>query len=229
MGPQASTKLLEVLFDVCVKEFGVKKDTDFPEVILNSVPVPNFISDKSNIKTVRKVLIKRVKKLENFQPSCFGIACNTAHLLLKDLQQTTKVPFVSIIEEVTKKVAGSGIEKIGLLGTPVTIKSNLYQDALDKQGIEVIIPSKKDCELVEKTIFKVLEGKISSKNSKQLATITNSLKERGAEGVILGCTELPLVFPKRVSIPVFDSIEILASALVRRAYETDNKNAIIDL
>lgn len=229
MGPQASARLLEVLIGLCSKDFGAKSDSDFPEIILNSVPVPNFTSNKDNIKTVRNILIERIKKLENFKPTCFGIACNTAHFMLKDLQQITAVPFVSIIDEVTKKVDESSIETVGLLGTPITIDSGLYQDALGKQKIDVIVPSKKDCKLVETAIFNVLAGKAGRKDGQQLATVAESLKEKGAQGIILGCTELPLIFPKDFSIPIFDSIEILARALLNKFYENRNKNVIIDV
>ena len=223
MGPQASAKLLEVLINMCAKDFGAKSDSDFPEIILNSVPVPNFTLNKNNIKTVRNILMKRVKKLENFKPSCFGIACNTAHVILKDLQQITNVPFVSIIDEVTKKVAESDINRVGLLGTPVTIGSGLYQDALGKQRIEVIIPSKKDRKFVETVIFNVLAGKADRKDEQQLATVAELLKEKDAQGIILGCTELPLIFPKDFPLPIFDSIEILAQALLQKFYESKRR------
>lgn len=224
MGPQASAKLLEILIDMCNKDFGAKDDSDFPEVILNSIPVPNFISNKNNVKIVRGILIERIKNLENFRPSCIGIACNTAHVMFEDLQSSTQVPFVSIIDEVTKKVAQSKIKKIGLIGTPVTIDSNLYQSALGKQKIEVVIPSKKERELVEAVIWNVLAGNAGGKDRQQLVKIAGSLKKKGAQGIILGCTELPLIFPKDFLLPVFDSIEILARGLLQKFFETNLNN-----
>lgn len=223
MGPQASAKLLEVLISMCTKDFGAKNDSDFPEIILNSVAVPNFISNKESVDEVLKILKQSVKNLEKFNPVCLAICCNTAHLLLKDLQSNTDVPFVSIIDEVAKKVAESGIEKVGLLGTPVTIDSGLYQDTLGKQRIEVIIPSKKDRKLVETVIFNVLAGKANKKDELLLATVAGLLKEKGAQGVILGCTELPLIFPKDFPGPVFDSIEILVRALLQKFYGIKRK------
>lgn len=220
MGPQASAKLLEIMINVCNKDFGAKSDSDFPEVILNSVPVPNFISNKKNVTIACNILIKRIKQLENFSPSCFGIVCNTAHVILKDLQSSTKVPFVSIVDEVTRKVAESKIEKVGLLGTPVTIDSALYQDVLRKQKIEAVIPSEKDRKLVEAVIWNVLAGKDNNNDKQQLVKVAKTLRRKGAQGIILGCTELPLVFPKNFCVPVFDSIEILARGLLKKFFET---------
>ena len=229
MGPQASTKLLEVLIGVCSKEFGAKNDEDFPEIILNSVPVPNFISSKENMKEVLTILKKRIKNLEVFNPFCFAIACNTAHLLLKNLQSITSIPFVSIIDEISREVVNSKIKKVGLLGTPVTIKSKLYQDKLSEENIEVISPTKLEVLIVERVIRNVLAGKANQKDEKRSISVVEALRRRGSEGIILGCTELPLIFPKDFSIPIFDSIEILARALLQKVYETEDKNGIIKI
>lgn len=223
MGPQASAKLLEILIDVCTKDFGAKNDSDFPEIILNSVPVPNFIADQKNLKVVLNILKNRVKRLENFNPTCFGIACNTAHVLLKDLQANTKVPFVSIIKEVAEKVAAAQIDKVGLLATPVTINSGLYQNALAKKNINVVIPSKSDQKIVESAIWKVLAGRINKRDKQKLVLVAERLVKKGAQGIILGCTELPLIFPKDSSLLIFDSIDILAKSLLQSFFKSKQK------
>lgn len=215
MGPQASAKLVQVLIDMAARDFGVKNDDEFPEIILNSVQVPNFISDRKNVKIVQNRLIKTIKSMEVFKPSCFAIACNTAHILVKNLQTETSVPFISIIDAVTKAVSSAKITRIGLLGTPVTISSGLYKNALAKQRIKVITPSKKERIIVENVIRNVLAGRASSVDSQRLMFVAESLRKKGAQGIILGCTELPLIFPKDFVIPVFDSIEILARALLK--------------
>lgn len=225
MGPQASAKLLEVLITMCNRDYGAENDSDFPEIILNSVPVPDFISNKRNINTAFniletfKILEERIKNLEKFNPACFGIACNTIHLLLKDLQTKTKVPFVSIIEKVADEVYLSKIEKVGLLATPVTLASGLYQKALAEQNIKVVIPSKNEQEIIEKVIRNILGGNIDSSDRNNLVLVAKSFKRKGVEGIILGCTELPLIFPKNFPVPVFDSIEILARALLKKYFE----------
>ncbi|MFI5265157.1 MAG: aspartate/glutamate racemase family protein [Candidatus Levyibacteriota bacterium] len=219
MGPQASAKLLEVIIAMASTNYGAKNDLDFPEIVLSSVPVPNFISNKKNISRVSCLLKTRIKTLESFNPLCFGIACNTAHILIDELQAETAIPFISIIEEVGKRVARAKIKKVGLLGTPTTIKSGLYQTVLEKYGIKTIIPSAKNRLIVEDVIRSILAGKINDLDRQRVTFIAESLRIQGAEGIILGCTELPLIFPKEFSIPVFDSIEILATALLRKYYK----------
>lgn len=154
---------------------------------------------------------------------CVAIVCNTAHVLLPDLQKVSKVPFISMIEEVVKQVNKDGMKKIGLLGTPSTIKYGLYQDALKKYGISTEIPSQKQIIMLERAIRNVLSGKILEVDAKQLEKIANNLKLKGAEAVILGCTELPLVFPKRYPLPVYNSVKILAMALLRKYYAHTNE------
>lgn len=86
--------------------------------------------------------------------------------------------------------------------------------------IQLIKPSIKEQEILEEVIRKVISGKATKKDKLKLIEIAKSLKEKGAEGIILGCTELPLIFPKRFEIPIFNSLEILARALLKKHFCT---------
>lgn len=224
MGPQASARLVQVMVDMCTNDFGIEVDSKFPELILDSVPVPNFVSNKKNSGQALKVLMRRVEKLEIFDPVCFGISCNTAHILLPKLQRNTAIPFISIIEEVAKEVFKSKLASVGLLASPVTISSRLYHEELEKQGTKVVIPSKNQIEILDAVIRSVLMGEVDIDQVKNLCDIANSLQNRGAQGIILGCTELPLIFPKDFDLPVFDSVEILAKALLHKAVKGGESN-----
>ncbi|MDD2822527.1 MAG: aspartate/glutamate racemase family protein [Candidatus Daviesbacteria bacterium] len=89
----------------------------------------------------------------------------------------------------------------------------------------IIKPSKKEMEILEQIIRNVIAEKVTRQNKLELLMIAKSLKEKGAEGIILGCTELPLIFPKRFNIPVFDSLNILAERLLKCHYEKRKKKA----
>lgn len=164
------------------------------------------------------MLKQRVELVNDSNASCLSIACNTAHVLLPKLKKISKVPFVSMIEETVKKVHKDGRKKVGLLSTPSTIKYSLYQDALNKYGIFVIIPSDEQLKILERVIRNVLKNKIIIKDINDLKRIADGYKKKGAEGIILGCTELPLVFPKDYSLSVYNCVEILAMALLRKYY-----------
>lgn len=223
IGPQASLYMCKLLIEMSVKYFGVKNNEDFPEIILDSIPIPGFIANDFEKKIALKMLKQRVIKLRNLNILNFGIACNTAHILLEDLQAVSKAPVLSMIEEVFRRVENDKINKVGLLASPPTIKYNLYQKSLSNNCIEVLIPTEEEQECFGYIVTNVLEEKTTIRDRRVLLELANSLKRRGAQGIILGCTELPLVFPKRYSLPVYNCVEILAMALLRKYYAHTNE------
>lgn len=139
--------------------------------------------------------------------------------MLPELKKSSEFPFISIIDEVVSKVVVDKIDCIGLLGTPSIIKYNLYQKELIKHNVETVIPAKKEQIILEKIIRNILKGEEKMEDQKNLVKIADALKERGAEGIVLGCTELPLLFPLKYKLPVYNAIEILAKALLRSYYK----------
>lgn len=215
MGPQASARLVDMLIEMSTKAFGAKNGEDFPEIILDSIPVPDFISDSKNLKPALDMLKERVRLLSRMNVSSLAIACNTAHIFLDDLQSISDAPFVSIVDELAKRVRMEGIIRVGLLASPSTIRFGIFEKALNESNIKVIIPTKKEQIILEKIIRNVISGNKLNSDTLQLRFIANSLEKKSAQGIVLGCTELPIIFPKKFSIPVFDTLEILAQALLR--------------
>lgn len=218
MGPEASYYMYNSLINLAVSKFGAKNNDDFPEIILYSIPVPDFISSDKDRKKALEMLKKRVKQVNKLDISCLAIACNTAHVLLPDLRKVSKVPFVSMVEEVAKKIISQKYKTIGIMGTPSTLKYKLYQKPLLEAEVKVIILTETQIKILESVIRNVIAGKILKFDSQKLIKIANSLKKQGAEGIILGCTELPLVFPQKYSLPIFNSTLVLAEALLKKYY-----------
>jgi len=218
MGPEASAQLVNILVEMSAKEFGAKNGDEFPEIILDSIPIPDFISNKKNMPVAFRMLERRIKMMEKMNIKVFAIACNTAHIMLNKLRLVSKKPFVSLVDEVVRQLMNQGFGKVGILATPVTINSRLFQEPLNQANIELITPSKNQFRTLDAIIRKVIAGEISRLDKLRLIGIAKSLKKKGAQGIILGCTELPLVFPKDFIIPTFDSLEILARALLRRHF-----------
>lgn len=218
MGPEASVYMYNLLIEQSIKFYRAKNNEDFPEVILYSIPVPDFISSEKNKKKALRILLNSVNKMNKLDLGSLSIACNTAHLLLPELQRFSKTSFTSMIEEVVKNVIKDKIKKVGLLASPITIKSELYQVALQKENINIILPSDSEIKLLNKIIRNIIAGKTEEYDSRQLVNIANKLIRRGAQGIILGCTELPLVFPKEFNKTVFNSVKILSLALLQKYY-----------
>lgn len=215
MEPQASAQLVELLIEISVRDFGAKNGDDFPEIILDSIPISDFISNPTNVKLALNILRRRIDILKVLNISSFAIACNTAHIMFDELQAKDS-RFVSMIDEVVKRVSEKKLTKVGLLASPSTLRFGLFEHPLDELNIEIILPTKREQETIEMIIRNIISGKKLQSDKEKLTLIANTLKSRGAQGVILGCTELPLIFPKKFSLPIFNCLEILASALLRK-------------
>lgn len=218
MGPSASVYLYELLIKKAAHDFGAKNNDDYPEILLDSIPVPDFISDTTNSNKALKMLQQRIEHFNTVEVGNIGIACNTVHILYDKLQSVSKAPIVSMIEEVANRVHTTEIKNVGILGSFTTITSELYQTALREYEITSLVPTEEEMRTLEKITRNVIAEVRKDKDTKKLLEIADSLRERGAEGIILGCTELPLVFPRKYTLPVFNSVEILAMALLQKYY-----------
>ena len=214
MGPQASARLHTFLIQKTPDYIRIESDTDFPEIVHISAPVPNFIHDKTNLKTTKQILIARTKILETAGCTINGIACNTAHLLLDDLQETTRVPFVSLPHLVAEQIEKLGHQRVGLLATPNTLSSTLYDDALAK-GVVLVRPDQDVALVLDAMIFRQIKGLTTVNDKKSLQDIVERFtKSKNLDVVILGCTELPLIFDDDQNEGVIDTLQLLAEGLL---------------
>lgn len=145
------------------------------------------------------------------------ICTNTMHKVAPQVQACIGVPLLHIAEATADVLEDSGIRKVGLLGTRYTMLQDFYKEHLAARGLEVIIPSPTGVELVDRVIFKELCMGICAETSRQaFLTIIDDLADQGAQGVILGCTEIGLLIDQHdTKIPLFDTTLIHA----RRAVE----------
>ncbi len=216
MGPDASASLYQKMISLARTQFGAETNEAYPDIILHSVPVPDFITEQKNVPPAREMLLRSVAALS---PSCvcFGIACNTAHLLLPDLQKSTSVPFVSMIEAVTQQIKERGYKRVGLLATPTTFHSELYQKSIGSLA-EVCVPTDAQVTQMGVIVNKVLAGDFTQ-TAKELVMIADELTAQGCEAIVLGCTELPLIFPmESYKLPTISSLDCLAQALLSVYY-----------
>lgn len=215
MGPDASGELYKIMIEKARTQFSATRNEDYPDIILHSIPVPDFITNKDNVPPALAMLQHSVKGLSPLC-SCFGIACNTAHLLLPELQSVTNVPFVSMIDAVSEVTKKAGYKKVGLMATPTTFRSRLYQNSL-RESCEVVTPTDDQVAMLGVIVNEVLAGDFSATQAK-LSEIAQTLLHQKIDAVILGCTELPLIFPKEFPVPVISSLDTLAEALLTHFY-----------
>lgn len=135
------------------------------------------------------------------------ICTNTLHKVAPQVQAKLSVPILHIAEATAEVLKENGISKAALLGTKYTMKQDFYKEKLLSAGIEVLIPDDNDVELVNRIIFDELcLGIVSDKSKKELLRIIAQLADDGAQGVVLGCTEIGLIINQEdTALPVFDT------------------------
>jgi len=213
MGPQASIRFMELVINSCTKDFGVKENDEFPRIILSSLPAPDLIANRKMEEKAGNMLEQEAITLENAGADFLVMTCNTMHVLSSRITNSVSIPFISLIDTVVAQIRSDGIKRVGLLGSMTTMTSNLYLEPLRAAGIEVFTPGIDEKNDVVSCIMKVLAGVSGLKERSTLKTIIGNLQNQGAESVILGCTELPLLIDHSdVEIPVFDSLRLLANA-----------------
>lgn len=164
-----------------------------------------------------EIMINICLKLEKAGAEMLVICTNTMHLMAEIMQEKINIPILHIADTVGEKIKNQGLKKVGLLGTKFTMEQDFYKKRiLDKFGIEVIIPSEEERNIVHNVIYnELVQGIISDTSREKYKKIISSLTENGAEGVILGCTEIPLLIKQKDSkIPIFDTMTIHAKAAV---------------
>jgi len=219
MGPYASAYFYKLLLKKGSENYGAKNNDDFPEILIDSVPVPDFISNTDRLNEAKNILLSRVIRMNDYGVTSIGMVCNTGHILYDELSKASKGKFYSMIDLVVEEVSRRGIRKVCVLATPTTIKFDLYGKALSRRGIRVYYPKNGLRELHESVIRNMVAGKKVIDDIKRLETSTDKyIKKHNLEGVILGCTELPLVFPKDKFTNVIDCMEVLADKLLERYY-----------
>ena len=167
-----------------------------------------------------QILAEAAKKLEKGGADFVIICTNTMHKVADDIQAHIHIPILHIADATARRIKDSGIRRIGLLGTRFTMEDAFYKDRLiQKYGLDVIIPDVQGREIVHHVIYdELVIGKIREESRKQYADIIEGLVKDGAEGVILGCTEIGLlVHEKDCRVPRFDTARIHAEAAVEYA------------
>ena len=164
-----------------------------------------------------EILLNACEKLKQSGVEAIALCANTAHLFADQLQAALNLPLIHIGEETAKAVKSAGIKNIGLLGTIFTMEKDFYLRKLEEHGLNVYVPRLKETrDYVQFTLKEELGRNLVLEETKQqYIKIINDLKAEGAEGIILGCTEIPLLISQDdFEFPVFDTTKIHCQAIV---------------
>lgn len=167
-----------------------------------------------------KILSEAAQNIQNAGADFLLICTNTMHKVAPIIQENISIPILHIANATGKKLQEEGVKKVGLLGTAFTMEQDFYKDTISKNfDIEVIVPNKEDIKIVHEIIYEELcLGKINDSSKKEYLRIMDLLKAKGAQGVILGCTEIGmLVSQKDTDIKLFDTTSIHVQEAVNEA------------
>jgi aspartate racemase len=168
-------------------------------------------------------MTKAAQSLEAGGANCVLICANTLHKIADEVQASVHIPLLHIIDTAAETIKAERLQKVGLLGTRYTMEEDFYTGRLvGKHGLEVVIPNAQDRILIHNIIFEELViGKINPASKAEYLRIMGALQSAGAEGIILGCTEIGmLVKAADIQMPLFDTARIHALAAVKFALES---------
>ncbi|MBE9113591.1 aspartate/glutamate racemase family protein [Nodosilinea sp. LEGE 07298] len=173
-----------------------------------------------NWADISDILVEAAQKLQMAGASMVLLCANTMHLLADDIEARISVPLVHIADAVAEQIKSQGLGRVGLLGTKFTMEQDFYRQRLIEQhGLEVVIPGDNGRAAVHNIIYDELcQGQFKPDSRQRVLAICQELVEAGAEGVILGCTELELlVKDATAAVPLFPTTRIHAEAAVALA------------
>ena len=172
-----------------------------------------------NWKGITSMLVREGKRLADGGADFFLICANTLHKVADEVVKGVRIPLLSILNVVAEEVTSRGFRKLGLLGTTVTMEDGFFARFFEKKGIEIIVPDKPSRDEVQRVIFdEIARGLLDSGSRRRFQEMIQGFKAQGAEGVILGCTDIPPLIQQEHSVlPVFDTTRIHAVAAVAEA------------
>ena len=165
-------------------------------------------------ETLGGILASSAVRLETAGADLILLATNTMHKVAPEIERSVRIPLIHIADAAASAIKALRIEKVGLLGTKFTMEQDFYHERLASHGIETVIPGPDDREIVHHVIYNELcLGKIEDSSRNEFLRIIDKLVQAGAGGVVLGCTEIPLlVHQEHVDIPIFDTTKLHVEA-----------------
>jgi len=192
---------------------------NFSECIIYSF---NYQKIKNNNDTddwdsTLRMVVEASNKLEKSGAKGIILCANTMHFIADKIEKEIDIPIIHIATATALEIKKLGLKRVGLLGTKFTMEYDFFKSKLHEQGIEALIPAKlSDKEFVHNTIFDELgKGIIKTETKDRYLSIIEDLKNEGAEGIIAGCTEIPLIIKEQdIDLPYFDTALIHANAAI---------------
>jgi aspartate racemase len=178
------------------------------------------LQHQGNWDQLSRIMIDAAGRLERGGAELLVICTNTMHKMAPEVEKSVSIPVIHIVDAIAAEIRSLNLNRVALLGTRFTMEQDFYKGRLlDKHGIQVLIPEEECLEKVHRIIYdELVKGIIRDESKETYQQIIGTLIERGAEGIILGCTEIPMLVKQAdCTVPVFDSTMIHALQAVQLA------------
>lgn len=222
MSPESTALYYEHITRTYTAQHG---DYSYPEILIYSVNFQKFVDWQRNGQW-QEAACEMATALERLRHAGadFGlIATNTMHFVFEEVQQAVHMPLLSIVDATVEAILDAGLRSVGLLGTLFTMRERFFLDGLERSGIAALVPEPGDQLRVHDVIFEELcRGEIRPESQRLFLQIIEHLRDRGAQGIILGCTEIPLLLqPKHCDLPLFNTALLHAGKALRFAVQSE--------
>ncbi len=191
------------------------------KIILHSVDFAEIKAPtlREDWDEIADIMCSAAKNLETAGADCLVICANTMHNIAHRVEKEISIPLIHIADATARAINEKGLKKVTLLGTKYTMQMDFYKERLAAQGISVIIPAEPDIEFINHSIYEEFgKGIFLPERKQRYLSIIDSLRQQGAAGVVLGCTEIPILIKQEdCPVPVFDTSYLHALAAVEFA------------
>ena len=217
IGPESTVDYYQSIIANVQERLGSKEV--LPELFINSINMYRLFQLLTNGQTEELIyyLAASVQKLKNAGADFVVMSGNTPHIVFEEVQEKVQIPMISIVEETLLYVKRIGIQSIGLIGTKFTMENDFFKVPFTAENRNIIVPNEAEQDYIHKKIVKELENGLVYEETKQrfLDIIEQMVKRDGLQGLILGCTELPMLIQKEdVAIPTFNTTDIHVKKIV---------------
>ena len=215
IGPASTVDYYLGLIEKCRAELG---ENVYPEIVIDSVSLTaatDFFA-QNNFDGNAQLMLKSLAGLKAAGAEIAAITANTEHIIWDKIKEFFEIPVVSIVEAVAAEILRKGYKRVLILGTIFTMKSGLYEKPLAERGITPILPTDEDKEKIANLFFPNLENGIvvPEDKAKMLEIVGKIARENGADAVLLGCTELPLMIKDGdLAVPLLNTTQIHINAI----------------
>jgi aspartate racemase len=216
IGWASSAEYYRIINELVVQREG---DAHSARIVLHSMDQHDFTSRAADPQAIVAYLAAQVARLKAGGADFFLFCANGAHRFVPRLLPLVDLPFVSIVDATAARVQASGLRKVALLGVKQTMAGSFYHERLAAHGIETVTPSPADQERIHAIIYnELVHNRMVDASRQVFCDIIAALAREGAQGCILGCTEIPLLVRQAdVAVPVFDTTRIHCEAAVALA------------